>query len=81
MAFREKVARVKPLLNWVEVDSAAIRGNLADFLATVVGLLVDRLGWLPALISGAVFALIGAGLWLLIRTDRPAMAPNVITRA
>ena len=56
-------------------------GNMAGFLAPVVGLLVDRLGWLPALISGALFALIGAGLWLLIRTDRPVMAPNVITRA
>lgn len=51
-------------------------GNMAGFLAPVVGLLVDRLGWLPALSSGALFALIGAGLWLLIRTDCPATAPS-----
>ena len=51
-------------------------GNLAGFLAPVVGFLVDRQGWVPALTSGALFAVIGAGLWLLIRTDRPAMAPN-----
>jgi len=51
-------------------------GNMAGFLAPVVGLLVDRLGWLPALTSGALFALIGAGLWLLIRTDHPVMAPD-----
>lgn len=46
-------------------------GNAAGFLAPVVGLMVDHLGWLATLASGSVFALIGAALWLLIRI-RPA---------
>jgi ACS family glucarate transporter-like MFS transporter len=46
-------------------------GNAAGFLAPVVGLMVDHLGWLPTLASGSVFAVIGAALWLLIRV-RPA---------
>ena len=56
-------------------------GNLPGILAPVVGFMVDQLGWLPTLTSGAVFAPIGAGLWLLIRTDLPVTASNVITRA
>ncbi len=32
-------------------------GNAAGFLAPVVGMMVDRLGWLPTLASGSVFAL------------------------
>ena len=32
-------------------------GNAAGFLAPVVGLMVDHLGWLPTLASGSVFAL------------------------
>ena len=46
-------------------------GNAAGFLAPVVGLMVDHLGWLATLASGSVFALTGAALWLLIRL-RPA---------
>jgi MFS transporter, ACS family, glucarate transporter len=46
-------------------------GNAAGFLAPVVGLMVDHLGWLVTLASGSIFALIGAALWLLIRI-RPA---------
>ena len=42
-------------------------GNAAGFLAPVVGLMVDHLGWLATLASGSVFALTGACLWLLIR--------------
>ncbi len=41
-------------------------GNLAGFLAPAVGLIVDRLGWWPALSTGSVFALLGALLWLFI---------------
>lgn len=44
-------------------------GNAAGFLAPVVGLMVDHAGWLPTLASGSVFALIGAGLWLLVRVE------------
>ena len=50
-------------------------GNAAGFLAPVVGLMVDHLGWLATLASGSVFALTGAALWLLIRI-RPATRPN-----
>ena len=46
-------------------------GNAAGFLAPAVGLMVDHLGWLATFVSGSVFAVIGAALWLLIRI-RPA---------
>ncbi len=42
-------------------------GNAAGFLAPVVGLMVDQLGWISTLASGSVFAIVGAGLWLFIR--------------
>ncbi len=35
-------------------------GNAAGFLAPVVGLLVDRLGWIATLASGSAFAIAGA---------------------
>jgi ACS family glucarate transporter-like MFS transporter len=46
-------------------------GNLAGFLAPLVGLMVDRLGWWPALATGSGFALLGALLWLFVRVDEP----------
>jgi len=46
-------------------------GNAAGFLAPVVGLMVDHLGWFATLASGSVFAVTGAALWLFIRI-RPA---------
>jgi hypothetical protein len=42
-------------------------GNLPSLLAPVIGLMIDRLGWLPTISSGSVFAVIGAGLWLFVR--------------
>jgi ACS family glucarate transporter-like MFS transporter len=45
-------------------------GNAAGFLAPVVGLLVDRTGWPLTLGSGSLFALVGAGLWLLVRVEK-----------
>ncbi|MEZ5500035.1 MAG: MFS transporter [Steroidobacteraceae bacterium] len=42
-------------------------GNLAGFLAPVVGLIVDRLGWFATLASGSAFAVLAAILWLLVR--------------
>ena len=48
-------------------------GNAAGLLAPVVGLMVDHLGWLATLASGSLFAITGAGLWLLVRI-RPAAA-------
>ena len=49
-------------------------GNAAGFLAPVVGLMVDHLGWFATLASGSVFALAGAALWLLIRLRPAAVA-------
>jgi ACS family glucarate transporter-like MFS transporter len=45
-------------------------GNAAGFLAPVVGLMVDRAGWLWTFASGSAFALLGAGLWLFIDVER-----------
>lgn len=47
-------------------------GNAPGFLAPVIGLMVDRLGWLPTLASGSAFALTGAALWLFIRVREDA---------
>lgn len=55
-------------------------GNLAGFLAPVVGLIVDRLGWWPALSTGSVFALIGAALWLLVGSSQSWAASSTGTR-
>jgi predicted MFS family arabinose efflux permease len=43
-------------------------GNVAGFLAPVVGLVVDRLGWWSALATGSAFAVLGAALWLFVGT-------------
>ncbi len=45
-------------------------GNAAGFLAPVVGLMVDHAGWVLTLASGSIFALVGAGLWFLIRVEK-----------
>jgi ACS family glucarate transporter-like MFS transporter len=45
-------------------------GNAAGFLAPLVGLMVDQLGWLATLASGSVFALVGSTLWLFIGAQR-----------
>jgi ACS family glucarate transporter-like MFS transporter len=45
-------------------------GNAAGFLAPVMGLMVDQLGWLATLASGSIFALIAAALWLFIGAAR-----------
>jgi len=44
-------------------------GNLPGLLAPAVGLMVDRLGWLPTIVSGSFFAVTGAVLWLFVRLD------------
>jgi ACS family glucarate transporter-like MFS transporter len=47
-------------------------GNLVGVLSTpMFVLLEDRFGATVAVASGAVFALLAAGLWLLIRVDHP----------
>ena len=47
-------------------------GNAAGFLAPVVGIMVDQLGWLATLASGSAFALAGAVLWLFIDVRKEA---------
>jgi ACS family glucarate transporter-like MFS transporter len=46
-------------------------GNAAGFLAPVMGLMVDQLGWLATLASGSIFALTAAALWLFIGASAP----------
>jgi ACS family glucarate transporter-like MFS transporter len=47
-------------------------GNLAGFLAPVVGLILDRFGWIPTLATGSVFAVVAAVLWLFVRAQSKA---------
>lgn len=47
-------------------------GNAAGLLAPVIGILLDHFGWISTLASGSIFALIGAGLWMLIRLPERA---------
>jgi hypothetical protein len=50
-------------------------GNLPSLLAPLIGLMIDRAGWLPTIASGSVFAVIGAGLWLFVRLRGSGDAP------
>ena len=50
-----------------------LAGNLGGVLATtLVPVLVSQVGWLEALLSGSVFALLAAGTWFLIRKAHSA---------
>ncbi len=47
-------------------------GNVVGGIgALLVPITAETLGWVPALATGSVFALIGVGLWLFVRADRP----------
>jgi ACS family glucarate transporter-like MFS transporter len=51
-------------------------GNLSGVLASpLVPILAERFGWLVALSTGSVFAILAAALWLWIRVDRPLSSP------
>jgi len=39
--------------------------------ALLVPITAEAFGWVPALATGSVFAMIGVGLWLFVRTDKP----------
>jgi hypothetical protein len=39
--------------------------------ALLVPIMAEAFGWVPALATGSVFAIVGAGLWLLVRADKP----------
>jgi len=47
-------------------------GNVVGGIgALLVPVTAEAFGWVPALATGSVFALIGVGLWLFIRADKP----------
>ena len=49
-------------------------GTMPGLLAPLLGFAIDRVGWVPTLASGSVFALVGAGLWLFVRLEGVAGA-------
>ena len=49
-------------------------GTMPGLLAPLLGFAIDRVGWVPTLASGSVFALVGAGLWLFVRLEGAAGA-------
>jgi hypothetical protein len=38
--------------------------------ALLVPVTAEALGWVPALATGSVFAIIGVGLWFFVRADK-----------
>jgi ACS family glucarate transporter-like MFS transporter len=47
-------------------------GNVVGGIgALLVPITAEAFGWVPALATGSIFALIGVGLWLFVRADRP----------
>jgi ACS family glucarate transporter-like MFS transporter len=47
-------------------------GNVVGGIgALLVPITAEVFGWVPALATGSVFAMIGVGLWLFIRADKP----------
>ena len=53
-------------------------GNLVGgFGALLVPLVAEAAGWVPALATGSVFAILGALAWLIIRADQPLVATVV----
>ena len=51
-------------------------GNMAGFLAPVMGWVVDRFGWWPAFVVGSGFAVMAAVLWLFVRVQPPPAEPT-----
>lgn len=39
--------------------------------ALLVPVTAEAFGWVPALATGSVFAIIGVGLWFFVRADKP----------
>jgi ACS family glucarate transporter-like MFS transporter len=47
-------------------------GNVVGGIgALLVPITAEAFGWVPALATGSVFALIGVGVWLFVRADKP----------
>jgi ACS family glucarate transporter-like MFS transporter len=51
-------------------------GNAAGFLAPLVGWMSIQLGWIPTIASGSIFALVSAGLWLMVRIEGKPKDPG-----
>jgi ACS family glucarate transporter-like MFS transporter len=50
-------------------------GNVVGGIgALLVPITAEAFGWVPALATGSVFAMLGVGLWLFVRADKP-LAP------
>jgi len=53
-------------------------GNVVGGIgALLVPITAEAFGWVPALATGSVFALIGVGLWLFVRADKPMALRSV----
>ena len=47
-------------------------GNVVGGIgALLIPIIAEAFGWVPALATGSVFAMIGAGLWLFVRAEKP----------
>jgi ACS family glucarate transporter-like MFS transporter len=47
-------------------------GNVVGGIgALLVPITAEAFGWVPALATGSVFAMIGVGLWLFVRAEKP----------
>jgi ACS family glucarate transporter-like MFS transporter len=45
--------------------------------ALLVPVTAEAFGWVPALATGSVFAMIGVGLWLFVRADKPMTSHSI----
>jgi len=51
-------------------------GNVVGGIgALLVPITAEAFGWVPALATGSVFAILGVGLWLFVRADKPMTIP------
>ena len=54
-------------------------GNVVGGIgALLVPVTAEVFGWVPALATGSVFAMIGVGLWLFVRADKPMALRSVL---
>jgi ACS family glucarate transporter-like MFS transporter len=53
-------------------------GNVAGGIgALLVPVTAEAFGWVPALATGSVFAIIGVALWLFVRAEKPMVVVSV----
>jgi ACS family glucarate transporter-like MFS transporter len=52
-------------------------GNLGGVISTpLIPILVDHVGWVPALATGSLFAVMAALIWFWVRADEPLLEPT-----